>query len=37
MREFAKDSVRLVNKCHKPDRKGKLPSRSGFGFVFAAV
>ncbi|XBJ26294.1 hypothetical protein VPH35_003756 [Triticum aestivum] len=23
LREFAKDSVRLVKCCHKPDRKGK--------------
>ncbi|VAH08746.1 unnamed protein product [Triticum turgidum subsp. durum] len=23
LREFAKDSVRLVKRCHKPDRKGK--------------
>jgi len=22
LREFAKDSVRLVKRCHKPDRKG---------------
>lgn len=24
LREFAKDSVRLVKRCHKPDRKGKF-------------
>jgi hypothetical protein len=24
IKEFAKDSVRLVNRCHKPDRKGML-------------
>ncbi|VAI90730.1 unnamed protein product [Triticum turgidum subsp. durum] len=23
LREFAKDSVRLVKRCHKPDHKGK--------------
>ena len=23
LREFAKDSVRLVKRCHKPDRKGE--------------
>uniref|UniRef100_A0A0D3GJE5 Protein transport protein Sec61 subunit gamma n=2 Tax=Oryza TaxID=4527 RepID=A0A0D3GJE5_9ORYZ len=23
LREFAKDSVRLVKRCHKPDRKGR--------------
>ncbi|VAH39691.1 unnamed protein product [Triticum turgidum subsp. durum] len=23
LREFAKDSVRLVKRCHKPDSKGK--------------
>jgi hypothetical protein len=34
LREFAKDSVRLVKRCHKPDRKGEArlqsasPSRS---------
>ena len=22
LREFAKDSIRLVKRCHKPDRKG---------------
>ncbi|KAI4968350.1 hypothetical protein ZWY2020_058005 [Hordeum vulgare] len=25
LREFAKDIVRLVKRCHKPDRKGKDP------------
>ncbi|KAA8530099.1 hypothetical protein F0562_004808 [Nyssa sinensis] len=25
LREFAKDSVRLVKRCHKPDRKGGVP------------
>lgn len=25
LRDFAKDSVRLVKRCHKPDRKGELP------------
>jgi hypothetical protein len=24
IKEFAKDSVRLVNRCHKPDRKARL-------------
>ncbi|RRT56062.1 hypothetical protein B296_00047405 [Ensete ventricosum] len=24
LREFAKDSVRLVKRCHKPDRKGEF-------------
>uniref|UniRef100_A0A453NIS1 Uncharacterized protein n=1 Tax=Aegilops tauschii subsp. strangulata TaxID=200361 RepID=A0A453NIS1_AEGTS len=28
LREFAKDSVRLVKRCHKPDRKGKDPAIS---------
>ena len=28
LREFSKDSVRLVKRCHKPDRKG------AFCFVF---
>jgi protein transport protein SEC61 subunit gamma-like protein len=27
LREFAKDSVRLVKRCHKPDRKGRSPAR----------
>jgi preprotein translocase subunit Sss1 len=22
LRDFAKDSIRLVKRCHKPDRKG---------------
>lgn len=26
LREFAKDSVRLVKRCHKPDRKGNFTS-----------
>ena len=26
LREFSKDSVRLVKRCHKPDRKGKAPN-----------
>ncbi|KAG0581370.1 hypothetical protein M758_4G250300 [Ceratodon purpureus] len=35
MREFAKDSVRLVNKCHKPDRKefSKVAIRTSLGFI----
>lgn len=24
LRDFAKDSVRLVKRCHKPDRKGEV-------------
>ncbi|KAL4362699.1 hypothetical protein GQ457_04G033690 [Hibiscus cannabinus] len=35
LREFAKDSVRLVKKCHKPDRKEftKVAFRTAIGFV----
>ncbi|VAI56165.1 unnamed protein product [Triticum turgidum subsp. durum] len=43
LREFAKDSVRLVKRCHKPDRKGKegpgaseftkVAIRTAIGFV----
>lgn len=35
VREFAKDSVRLVNRCHKPDRKefSKVAFRTALGFV----
>ncbi|KAF7078485.1 hypothetical protein CFC21_082911 [Triticum aestivum] len=29
LREFAKDSVRLVKRCHKPDRKDLTP----YGFL----
>ncbi|CAN6547126.1 unnamed protein product [Malus baccata var. baccata] len=25
LREFSKDSIRLVKRCHKPDRKGRAP------------
>lgn len=25
LRDFSKDSVRLVKRCHKPDRKGEIP------------
>lgn len=25
LREFSKDSIRLVKRCHKPDRKGEIP------------
>jgi protein transport protein SEC61 subunit gamma and related proteins len=28
LRDFAKDSVRLVKRCHKPDRKGRSPRRT---------
>lgn len=35
VREFAKDSVRLVKRCHKPDRKefSKVAFRTALGFV----
>uniref|UniRef100_A0A6N2NH48 Protein transport protein Sec61 subunit gamma n=1 Tax=Salix viminalis TaxID=40686 RepID=A0A6N2NH48_SALVM len=35
LREFAKDSVRLVKRCHKPDQKEftKVASRTAIGFV----
>ncbi|CAL5325593.1 unnamed protein product [Camellia sinensis] len=35
LREFAKDSVRLVKRCHKPDRKEftKVAVRTAIGFV----
>ncbi|EMS47092.1 Protein transport protein Sec61 subunit gamma [Triticum urartu] len=43
LREFAKDSVRLVKRCHKPDRKDltqighaeftKVAARTVIGFV----
>jgi protein transport protein SEC61 subunit gamma-like protein len=35
IKEFAKDSVRLVNRCHKPDRKefSKVAFRTGVGCV----
>ncbi|KAE8732381.1 Protein transport protein Sec61 subunit gamma [Hibiscus syriacus] len=35
LREFAKDSVRLVKKCHKPDQKEftNLAFRTTIGFV----
>ncbi|KAG1364428.1 protein transport protein Sec61 subunit gamma [Cocos nucifera] len=35
LREFAKDSVRLVKSCHKPDRKEfrKVAVRTAIGFV----
>ncbi|CAN7119247.1 unnamed protein product [Brassica rapa subsp. narinosa] len=26
LRDFAKDSIRLVKRCHKPDRKGIITS-----------
>jgi protein transport protein SEC61 subunit gamma-like protein len=25
MKDFAKDSIRLVKRCHKPDQRGSLP------------
>ncbi|KAK7276465.1 hypothetical protein RIF29_17604 [Crotalaria pallida] len=35
LREFSKDSVRLVKRCHKPDRKefSKVAVRTAIGFV----
>lgn len=24
VKDFAKDSIRLVKRCHKPDRRGEL-------------
>ncbi|KAF8036972.1 hypothetical protein BT93_B0024 [Corymbia citriodora subsp. variegata] len=35
LRDFAKDSVRLVKRCHKPDRKEftKVAFRTAIGFV----
>lgn len=35
LRDFAKDSVRLVKRCHKPDRKefSKVAVRTAIGFV----
>ncbi|EFJ23223.1 hypothetical protein SELMODRAFT_228208 [Selaginella moellendorffii] len=35
MKEFAKDSLRLVKRCHKPDRKEytKVALRTAAGFV----
>nr|GEX47284.1 protein transport protein SEC61 subunit gamma-1 [Tanacetum cinerariifolium] len=35
LREFAKDSNRLVKRCHKPDRKEftKVATRTAIGFV----
>ncbi|KAL2902385.1 Protein transport protein Sec61 subunit gamma-2 [Bienertia sinuspersici] len=35
LRDFAKDSVRLVKRCHKPDRKefSKVAFRTAVGFV----
>lgn len=29
LRDFAKDSIRLVKRCHKPDRKGIFIESSG--------
>ncbi|KAJ4792036.1 Protein transport protein Sec61 subunit gamma [Rhynchospora pubera] len=37
LREFAKDSIRLVKRCHKPDRKGFFPSPFRFKFSKVAV
>ncbi|XP_038996961.1 uncharacterized protein LOC120121731 [Hibiscus syriacus] len=38
LREFAKDSVRLVKRCHKPDGKEftKVAFRTAIGFVVMA-
>ncbi|KMZ61471.1 Protein transport protein SEC61 gamma subunit [Zostera marina] len=35
LRDFAKDSIRLVKRCHKPDRKefSKVAVRTAIGFV----
>ena len=35
VRDFAKDSIRLLNKCTKPDRKelSKVALRTGLGFI----
>eukprot|EP00850_Spirogloea_muscicola_P011798 SM000074S21708 [mRNA] locus=s74:519179:519488:+ [translate_table: standard] len=35
MKNFAKDSIRLVKRCHKPDRKEftKVAFRTACGFV----
>lgn len=33
IREFAKDSVRLVKRCHKPDQKGQFRTSVGFPWV----
>ncbi|CAN6808645.1 unnamed protein product [Brassica oleracea] len=35
LRDFAKDSIRLVKRCHKPDRKEftKVAVRTAIGFV----
>ena len=35
VKEFAKDSYRLVRKCTKPDRKefSKIATRTGLGFI----
>ena len=35
VKEFAKDSYRLVRKCTKPDRKefSKIATRTGMGFI----
>ncbi|KAJ6375371.1 hypothetical protein OIU77_000366 [Salix suchowensis] len=35
LRGFAKDSVRLVKRCHKPDQKEftKVATRTAIGFV----
>lgn len=35
VREFAKDSIRLVKRCTKPDRKefSKVALRTGMGFI----
>ncbi|KAI3820665.1 hypothetical protein L1987_08213 [Smallanthus sonchifolius] len=34
LRDFAKDSARLVKRCHKPDRKEftKVATRTAIGF-----
>lgn len=34
LRDFSKDSIRLVKRCHKPDRKGSLFHRFEISRVF---
>ncbi|CAM6083194.1 unnamed protein product [Calypogeia fissa] len=35
VKDFAKDSIRLVKRCHKPDRREftKVATRTAIGFV----
>lgn len=34
-RQFVKDSIRLVKRCTKPDRKGKLKEKTDEIFTFS--